>query len=79
MDKHELNVKVEQMRKQAGLGDYQTAVKIADKIDWRRVSNVSLLTQVSEIYEKVGKYAEARIFCFWRSNVPRWEGGCSLS
>ena len=54
MDKHELNVKVEQMRKQAGLGDYQTAVKIADKIDWRRVSNVSLLTQVSEIYEKVG-------------------------
>ena len=60
MDKHELNVKVEQMRKQAGLGDYQTAVKIADKIDWRRVSNVSLLTQVSEIYEKVGKYAEAK-------------------
>ena len=60
MDKHELNVKVEQMRKQAGLGDYQTAVKIADKIDWRRVSNVSLLTQVSEIYEKLGKYAEAK-------------------
>ena len=60
MDKHELNVKVEQMRKQAGLRDYQTAVKIADKIDWRRVSNVSLLTQVSEIYEKVGKYAEAK-------------------
>ena len=60
MDKHELNVKVEQMRKQARLGDYQTAVKIADKIDWRRVSNVSLLTQVSEIYEKVGKYAEAK-------------------
>ena len=60
MDKHELNVKVEQMRKQAGLGDYQTAVKIADKIDWRRVSNVSLLTQVSEIYEKVGMYAEAK-------------------
>lgn len=60
MDKNELNVKVEQMRKQAGLGDYQTAVKIADKIDWRRVSNVSLLTQVSEIYEKVGMYAEAK-------------------
>ncbi len=60
MDKHELNVKVEQMRKQAGLGDYQTAVKIADKIDWRRVSNVSLLTQVSDIYEKNGMYAEAK-------------------
>ena len=60
MDKHELNVKVEQMRKQAGLGDYQTAMKIADKIDWRRVSNVSLLTQVSEIYEKNEKYQEAK-------------------
>ena len=60
MDKHELNVKVEQMRKQAGLGDYQTAMKIADKIDWRRVSNVSLLTQVSEIYERNEKYREAK-------------------
>ena len=48
------------MRKQAGLGDYATAMKIADGIDWRRVPNVSLLSQVSEIYEKNHEYGEAK-------------------
>ena len=52
MDRNEFNLRVDQMRKQAGLGDYATAMKIADGIDWRRVPNVSLLSQVSEIYEK---------------------------
>ena len=33
MDKNELNLRTEQMRKQAALGDYATAMKIADGID----------------------------------------------
>ena len=60
MDRNEFNLRVEQMRKQAGLGDYATAMKIADGIDWRRVPNVSLLSQVSEIYEKNQEYGEAK-------------------
>ena len=60
MDRNEFNLRVDQMRKQAGLGDYATAMKIADGIDWRRVPNVSLLSQVSEIYEKNQEYGEAK-------------------
>lgn len=60
MDKYEFNIKVEQMKKQANLGDYQTAMKIADTIDWRRVQNVSLLSLVSDIYEKNQEFGEAK-------------------
>lgn len=60
MDKYEFNIKVEQMKKQAKLGDYETAMKIADGIDWRRVQNVSLLSLVSEIYEKNQEFGEAK-------------------
>ena len=60
MDRNEFNLRVDQMRKQASLGDYATAMKIADGIDWRRVPNVSLLSQVSEIYEKNREYGEAK-------------------
>jgi len=60
MDKYEFNIKVEQMKKQAKIGDYETAMKIADGIDWRRVQNVSLLSLVSEIYEKNREISEAK-------------------
>ena len=60
MDKYEFNIKVEQIKKLTKTGDYQTAMNVADSIDWRRVSSVSLLTLVSEIYEKNRDYAEAK-------------------
>ena len=60
MDKYEFNLKVDQMRKQYDLHDYQTAMKIADNIDWRRVTNVNLLSLVSDIYEKNGELEEAK-------------------
>lgn len=36
MDKYEFNIKVEQMRKMVARGDYVTAMKIVDTIDWKR-------------------------------------------
>ena len=60
MEKYEFNLKVEQLKKMVASGDYTTAMKIADSIDWRRVRNVSLLITVSEIYEKNRDYAEAK-------------------
>ena len=60
MDKYEFNIKVEQIKKQVKVGDYATAMKICDGIDWRRVSSVSLLSMVSEIYEKNYDFAEAK-------------------
>lgn len=60
MDKYEFNVKVEQIKKLVSKGDYETAMKIADTIDWRRVRNISLLSMVATIYEKNGEYQEAK-------------------
>lgn len=37
MDKYEFNIKVEQIRKLSNQGDYETAMKIADTIDWKKV------------------------------------------
>ena len=60
MDKYEFNIKVEQIKKMVGRGDYETAMKIADTIDWRRVRNVNILSMVATIYEKNAEYQEAK-------------------
>ncbi len=60
MDKYEFNIKVEQIKKLVNRGDYATAMKICDTIDWRRVRNGSLLSMVSQIYEKNEEYQEAK-------------------
>ena len=36
MDKYEFNIKVEQIRKLSNQGDFETAMKIADTIDWKK-------------------------------------------
>ena len=60
MDKYEFNIKVEQIKKMVSRGDYETAMKIADTIDWHRVRNASLLSMIAEIYEKNKEYQEAK-------------------
>ena len=60
MDKYEFNIKVEQIKKLINKSDYETAMKIADTIDWRRVRNVNILSMVAGIYEKNGEFQEAK-------------------
>lgn len=60
MDKYEFNIKVEQIKKMVSKGDYETAMKIADTIDWRRVRNVNILSMVATIYEKNEEFQEAK-------------------
>jgi hypothetical protein len=60
MDKYEFNIKVEQIKKLVGKNDYETAMKIADTIDWKRVRNTNLLSMVATIYEKNEDYQEAK-------------------
>lgn len=60
MDKYEFNIKVEQIRKLVNKGDYETAMKITDTIDWRKVRNANLLSMVAEVYEKNKDYQEAK-------------------
>ena len=60
VDKYEFNIKVEQIKKLVNKSDYETAMKIADTIDWRRVRNVNILSMVAGIYEKNGEFQEAK-------------------
>ncbi len=60
MDKYEFNIKVEQIKKLVSKGDFETAMKIADTIDWRRVRNANLLAMISQVYEKNQEYQEAK-------------------
>lgn len=74
MDKYEFNIKAEQMKKMADKGDYQTAMQIADTIDWRRVRNANLLSSVAEIYEYNSEYEEAKdilLLAFERAPVGK--------
>ena len=59
MDKYEFQIKTEQMEKLLRKGDYETAARIADSVDWRKVRNVGLLTEVGEIYEKAERYEDS--------------------
>ncbi|SFR83817.1 hypothetical protein [[Clostridium] aminophilum] len=60
MDKFEFKVKIEQIKKLVNKSDYETAMKIADAIDWRRVKSTGLLTLASSIYEKNREYSDAK-------------------
>ena len=60
MDKYEFNLKVDQIRKMVNKGDYGTAKKIADTIDWERVPNANLLSMISQVYEKNKEYGNAK-------------------
>lgn len=74
MDKYEFNIKVEQIKKLVNRGDYDTAMKIADTIDWHRVRNASLLSMIAQIYEKNEEYQEAKdilLLAFERAPVGK--------
>lgn len=79
MDKYEFNIKVEQMRKMVARGDYVTAMKIVDTIDWKKVRNANLLSMVATIYEKIMNTRMRRIFCFWPLSGRRLESVCFTS
>ena len=59
MDKYEYKLKTEQMLELMEDGAYSKAAEIADTIDWRRVRNATMLTNVSDIYEKNGDYQKS--------------------
>jgi len=62
VDKYEYKSKTERMLELMESGAYSRAAAIADEIDWRRVRNAVMLSNVSEIYEKTGEYQKDMTF-----------------
>lgn len=74
MDKYELNIKLEQMRKLIKRKEYNTATKIADTIEWNRIKNNQDLLMAADVYEVSGKYVNARevlLYAYERTNIGR--------
>ena len=60
MSRSSLNKKIEEIKKLEELGMYIEAAEAADKIQWEKIKDIRLLSRVSGIYEKCGRYSEAR-------------------
>ena len=74
MDKYEYRLKLEQIRSLVDGKDYESAVKIADTINWKRIKNATSLCLFGEIYEKTGQYEKSRdiyLAAYDRSPVGR--------
>ena len=52
MDKNEYKVKSEKMLELMDRGAFSKAASVADSIEWNKVKNISMLSSVSEVYEK---------------------------
>lgn len=59
MGAYENIVKIEEMRKRLGEGDYETALKILNTMSLRKIKKTSDLSIMAEVYEKNGRYEEA--------------------
>ena len=73
MDKYEFNIKVEQIRKLINQGDFETAMKIADTIDWKKVRNANLLSMVANVYEKNHEYQDAKEILLMAFERAMWK------
>lgn len=60
MDKYEYRIKADAIKSLIAEGDYQSAMGIADEIDWRRVKSVMMLCTISDLYKINRRLEESR-------------------
>lgn|GEM_PF-2193040 len=74
MDRYEYRTKMEQIDKAKEIGDYQTAGRIAETIDWSRVKRVAVLCDIADLYDRIGRYEECKnmlLMAYERSPIGR--------
>jgi len=59
LDKYTYNIKAEKIQKLVDRGDYETAARVCDTIDWSQIRSVRMLATVAVAYEKVKNYDAA--------------------
>lgn len=60
MDKYEFKLRSEEIEKLMENGDYKSAVRLADTIDWRRVKSVATLVRIADLYRHNKRFEESR-------------------
>lgn len=60
LDKFEYKASADEIKALIAEGDFAEAVKIADKIDWRRVRSVMMLCTISDLYKINRRFQESK-------------------
>ena len=60
MNKYELGIKIDQIKKLAAKKDYAEAAAIAKELNWSKVKDWQSLATAINVQEAVGDYEEAR-------------------
>lgn len=60
MDKFEYKASADEIKALIAEGEYAEALKIADKIDWRRVRSVMMLCTISDLYKINRRFQESK-------------------
>ena len=60
LDKYEMNLKIDQIKKLAAKKAYKEAAALARDMNWMKVKDWSILATVINVQEAVGDYEEAR-------------------
>ncbi|MCI8427997.1 MAG: hypothetical protein HFJ03_10815 [Lachnospira sp.] len=60
MDKYELNLKIEEIKRLASIKSYKEASQMAKSMSWHKVKDWSALAAAISVHEAVGDYEEAR-------------------
>lgn len=60
MERYEVKVKYEQIKKLMELGQYQEAKEIANTIDWDKSRNIHMLCLAGEVFERCGFYEDSK-------------------
>lgn len=68
MDRYEMTIRIEQLNKLVGKGDYISAAKVADQLDWRKMKNWTVMSNAIDAYVAVEKYDKARNVCIYAYN-----------
>lgn len=68
LDKVGFGIKLEQIGRLRDKEQYEDASKVADTIEWRKVKKWSELSIAQEVYEKAGRYKDARNICVYAYN-----------
>lgn len=60
MERYEVRVKFDEIKRLTETGNYQSAMEVADTVDWDRIKNIGMLMQAGEIYERCRYYEDSK-------------------
>ncbi len=59
MDRYEYKLKFDEMKTLVAEGKYESAIQIADTVNWKKVSNMGALMLAAEVYEQADRFDES--------------------